>query len=127
MAPPYKSPSGNSRTVDDSPEKMANVLLREIVLLILHKNTYIGANWRHLPLLDLVADLSRRDLAVRGVAVPARMYYYYNNINISLQVQLVWGVAVPARMIVHGDGSSESQVDVLWHLLFGFLGSRPAL
>ena len=101
-APPYKSPSGNSRTVDDSPEKMANVLLREIVLLILHKNTYIGANWRHLPLLDLVADLSCRDLAV-------------------------WGVAVPARMIVHGDASAETQVEILLHLLFGFLGSLPAL
>ena len=101
-APPYKSPSGNSRTVDDSPEKMANVLLREIVLLILHKNTYIGANWRHLPLLDLVADLSSRDFAV-------------------------WGVAVPARMIDHGDGSADSQVDILSLLLFGFLGSCPAL
>ena len=82
---------------------MTSVLMREIVLLILkQKNTYISADGRHLPLFDLVADLPRRDLAV-------------------------WRVAVPARMIVHGDGSSESQVDVLWHLLFGFLGSRPAL
>ena len=102
-APPYKSPSGNSRTVDDSPEKMTSDLLRAIVLLILKQNnTYIGAYWCHLPLLDLVADLSCRDLAV-------------------------WGVAVPARMIVHGDASAETQVEILLHLLFGFLGSLPAL
>ena len=93
-APPYKSPSGNSRTVDDSPEKMTSDLLRAIVLLILkQKNTYISADGRHLPLFDLVADLPRRDLA----------------------------------RIVHGDASAETQVEILLHLLFGFLGSLPAL